>query len=373
MDELRDLALGLAEGQAATASALERVGKATSPDAARWAFAQWELRKRAKAKFARADAMLFVREALEQATHERVAAYHAFLFPTGALVADLTVGIGADLIALAARGPALGFELDPERAEYARHNLAVHGLNAEVRVSDSLRWLSGEPDVRYAFADPARRVEGRRTLRLDEFAPDPSALAEGLRRLDLGVMKLSPMLNDDTLRGLTDSLRFVSFRDECREVLAQFGSQAEQGVQSVHVESGETLDSSILPAAVETPGGFLYDADPAAIRAHALGTLCARYGLSPLGDSNGYLTGDTLAETPWLRPYRVLYHGKADAKTTKKALRDLDAATPELKQRQAGLDLIKERKQYAMEGKRPVSLAIWLVGRSARHTILEAA
>lgn len=306
-----------------------------------------------------------MREALEQATHERVAAYHASLFPDGALVADMTAGIGADLIALAARGPVVGFELDAERAEYARHNLDVYGLEGEVRVQDSL--AAAPPE--YAFADPARRVEGRRTLKLDEFSPDPRVITERFRGLALGVMKLSPMLRDDDLESLGVGLEFLSFGDECREALVLAGREAKPGRWAVHIETGARIEAKDPTASTDTPEEFLFDADPAAVRAHALGAL----NLTSLGDSNGYLTGPEWVGSPWLRTYRVLHHGKADAKTTKAALRSLEAGTPELKQRGAGLDLIRERKAYAMDGKRAVSLVIWPVGRSLRHTIVEIA
>lgn len=312
-----------------------------------------------------------MREALEQATHERVAAYHASLFPEGVLVADMTVGIGADLIALAARGPVIGFELDEERAEYARHNLAVYGKQGEVRAEDSVDWMAQKGEVQYAFADPARRVEGRRTLQLEEFAPNPLTLADLFSRLKLGIIKLTPMLSDEALRGLGARVDFLSFGNECREALVLLGSEAEPGIFAVHVESGERLAAGYPPLAVEEPSEYLYDADPAAVRAHGLGTLCDQFDLHPLGDSNGYLTGSALIQSPWLRSYRVLYQGKADVKTTKRALRDLDAATPEFKQRGAGLDLIKERQTYTMSGSRAVSIAVWKNGKSLRHAILE--
>jgi len=164
-------------------------------------------------------------------------------------------------------------------------------------------------------------------------------------------------------------VQFISFDGECREALVLMGAAAPTGTRAVHVESGASLTPAEAPGAVETPDGFLYDADPAAVRAHALGALCGQ--LRPLGDSNGYLTGPEEGDSPWLRRYRVLYSGKADPKTTRKMLRDLSAATPELKQRGAGLDLLKERKVYATDGNREVSLVIWKIGKSLRHTIVE--
>src|SRR5579862_2583969 len=93
-------ALETVRGWEPTAANLSKAGKLLSPELARGAFGQWELRRRAKAKFERAEEMWFGREALEQATHEQVARYHASLFPAGALVHDLTTGLGGDLIAL---------------------------------------------------------------------------------------------------------------------------------------------------------------------------------------------------------------------------------------------------------------------------------
>jgi hypothetical protein len=150
-----------------------------------------------------------------------------------------------------------------------------------------------------------------------------------------------------------------------------FGEEAGAGVSAVHIESEEVLPEGGGGLSIDEPRAYLHDADPAAIRAHTLGTLCGLFDLRMLGDSNGYLTGDGEVCSPWLRSYRVLYHGKADVKVTRKALRDLGAATPELKQRAAGLDLQKERGIYRSDGSRSVSLAIWPLGRSLRHTILE--
>ena len=357
----------MARDRLASASEIQRVAKATSPEAAGWAFGQWELRSRGKAKFARAVEMLFVREALEQATHEAVAAYHGSLFPGGELVADLTVGIGADLIALAARGPTLGYELDSERAEDAMHNLKVHGVSASIQVADSTEGAWG---FDLAFADPARRVDSRRTLDPAEFSPNPVELAERMAELKLGVMKLSPLLPDAFLESLAPRLEFVSYGGECREVLAIMGSDAEPGRFAVQVETGERISAEFPPVEVSTTRAFLYDADPSAVRAHALGTLCDQYGLFPLGSANGYLTGDEEIRSPWLRTYRVLYTGKGDAKTTRKALKELDAEVFEIKQRGVKADLAKTKKELSEKGKLLVSLVLWPDGSSLKHSLV---
>jgi hypothetical protein len=333
-------------------------------DAGRWAFTQIALREKGLTKFAHAPEMFFTREALEQASHELVAAYHASQFPTGALVADLTTGIGGDLLALARRGPTIGYDISVERMDYALHNLGVERLKSELRHGDALQ---SEWDFEYAFADPARRVEGVRTLDPGSFSPDPRILSQRMAGLRKGGIKLSPMLDDGVLEGMGPRLEFISLGRECREALVWLGREVVPGREAVHLESGQRLKAGPPPPQVEEPGEYFYEADSSAIRAHALGSL----GLSALGASNGYLTGSTLVTSPWVTGFRVLYHGKADLKSTARVLTELGSAIPELKQRGIKQDLAAIRRSLTHQGRRITYLAIWPVGPSLRHTILE--
>lgn len=361
-------ALERSAGVEPTASNISRISKATSDEAATWAFTQWELRRRARVKFKLADRMLFTREALEQATHEEVAAYHASRFPEGALVADLTCGIGADLIALAKRGPAIGYDIDEERARYARWNAHVHGFEVEVRVEDS---LAGAWDLEYAFVDPARRSSGKRLADPNDFSPNPLEVGSRFAKLKRGGMKLSPMLQDKFLEGFCGALEFISFGGECREAMVWLGSEVQTSRKAVQVESGEMLDAGDEPVVAAEPTEFFFEADPAAIRAHCLGTLCDRFNLLALGDSNGYLTGDAYIRCVWLKAYKVLYTGKADTSLTKRLLQDLDVKVADIKQRGVGIDLQKLKKSLATDAAREVLLAVWPMGASHRHTIIE--
>lgn len=360
LDSLRTQALALAQGREADANAIADVAAQTSPEAAAWAFTQWRLRERAKRKFARAEQMLFSAEALEQATHEQVAAYHASLFPIGTLVGDLTTGIGGDAIAQARRGPVLGYEPDVARAALARHNLAAHGLAGEVREADC---LGDEWSFEHAFADPARRVEGRRTLRMDEFQPDPKELAERMKGLRLGAIKLSPLLKDEELMALGGRVEFLSHESECKEALVVLGvDSGEPGYEAVHIESGERLAGSPTPRRMtltDEPETWFFEADPAAIRAHALPVLAERYDLFPLGRSNGYLTGRRNVESPWLKAYRIVGFAPTDPRQAGRALTELNAATPAVKTRSANIDPFEFGRKLRLKGRRNLVLAFF--------------
>lgn len=404
MDKLKMAALNLSEALAPAPKNILKVAEEVGEEASRWAFLQWDLRRRAKAKFARADEMLFDREGLEMATPEAVAAYHASQFMRGETVADLTCGIGSDLIALARRGPVIGFEVDEERAEIAQFNLAVHGLDARIVQADSLlpggelgRGCEGEdivhgaagsfdraqddvspypagvahPQFDAAFADPARRGGGRRFVNADEFAPNPNLIAERMRKMRLGGIKLSPMLPDDFLVGFGGRLEFVSFGRECREALVWLGRDSGGGRWAVHVEKGERLMERPLPPSSDKLGRYLFDCDPAAVRAHVIGTLCESFELTPVGDSNGYLTSDEITESPWLRGYRVLWTGKGDRKATQVAISSLGGRIVEVKARGLKETADSVRAKFKAVGERPLILVVWRVGKSLRHAIVE--
>lgn len=361
----REVALGLAQGLKPSAGNIDRVARATSSKLAAWAFLQWELRAKAAAKeLPNAEHMLLTREALEQASHFRVAQYHASLFPNDVLVADLTCGVGSDLLALAKHGQSRGYEIDPERLEYAEWNLRMNGIMADLRLEDSLaaRW-----EFEYALADPARRVEGRRTLDPEDFSPNPRALAERMAGLRLGLMKLSPLLPDAFLEGLGPRLEFVSLGGECREALVHCGSEASGGRFAVHVETGERLAAREV-SVVEEPLEFFYEADPAAIRAHALGSVD---GVVGLGDSNGYLTSGEEVPSAWLTAYRVLASGPFDLKSVRRRAGELGAGAVVVKSRAPGMDVVKLGKALKGDGKMPLIVALYLLGRSVRYAVLE--
>lgn len=315
-----------------TPKQVQKLGTLLGEDLARWAIAQARSREKASAHFQLADRMLFTPEALEQCTHPGLAVWRGSRFPTDVLVADITCGIGSDLIALAARGPVVGYELDPERALYARHNLSVCGFEGAVHVKDG---LTASEDYRYA--DPARRSGGVRTYDPDHFAPPPAKVASQFRETRLSAMKLTPLLKDSDLETYGPRLEFVSFGGECREALVWAGSDAEPGRFAAHVESGEFLVASEPPARTGAAKRYLFDPNPAMVRAHAMG----HFSAEALGVPWGFLTGDEPIQSPWLRVYRVLEDMAFDERRLKSALKAHGGGQPVLKQRGPKLDLAK--------------------------------
>ena len=364
-------ALELTRGVVPTPNAIANLSKHLGSEHIRWAFTIWSLRDRARAKFVKANEMLFVTEALEQATHEAVASYHASQFPKDVLVCDLTAGIGSDLIALARRGPAIGYEINQERSEFAKHNLAVNDLEASVIVQSC---LDATWDFEYAFSDPGRRLGGRRLKDPSDFMPDPDELSSRMKSLMLGGIKLSPLIDDRYLESLGPRLEFVSFERECREAIVWTGALAEAGRFAVLLGTGGVhrikVSDSQWAESVDSADGYLYEADPAAIRAHALPDLGGELGMKLLGDSNGYLTSNEVAESIWLRRYSVIDQCPFDEKTVRSLLRKLGGGRPILKVRGAKIDVGSWSKRLTLPGDGQPIIAIYPIGKSLRAIIL---
>src|SRR5690349_602162 len=87
-------------GDAARLRELTRLRRLAPPERAAAAYEIALLRRRAAAKFARAAALYFTREALEQASGETIAAYRAGRYGAHATVADLCCGAGGDTLTL---------------------------------------------------------------------------------------------------------------------------------------------------------------------------------------------------------------------------------------------------------------------------------
>ena len=157
------------------------------------------LRQRAVSKFARADQMYFTREALEQASGERIAAYRAERFEAYARVGDFCCGIGGDTLSLAQRTQVHAVDFDPLRLAMARENAQVHGIQERVqfiegdltRMTLSTALPIALPNIEAIFFDPARRISGNRLFKLADYSPPrlsrgrrpPPAIARRPRRL----------------------------------------------------------------------------------------------------------------------------------------------------------------------------------------------
>ena len=291
--------------------------------------------------------MLFVEEALEQATAWPVALYRARrihnLAPSGPVL-DLGCGIGGDLLALAQFRPVVGFELDPLRAAFARANAAAVGEAASLHpvIVHTGDWVAaldaGElPAAAAAFADPARRDKTRRLFGLQAMQPPLSALLRVQGRVPALAVKVAPGVRDEELPAGA-AVEFISHEGVCKEAVLWFGPLAEGAPRRAAVHDGSEwhlLESAGAPPPVGdlAPGQILYEPDPAVIRAGALAELCAHLDAHLFEPSIAYLVAGTSRPTPFARAFAVRELFPFSLKRLNARLQELGIGNLEIKKR----------------------------------------
>lgn len=353
-----------------------RLRRSLSAECVRLLSQQFELRRRARAKFTAAERLFFTPLGLEQSTDEAVAQYKARRVAPDGPIADLCTGIGGDLLALAARGPTLGVELDPTVGWLAAANLAALGHSASsLCVGDATRL-----DLRSAFAwhiDPNRRPDGRKTSQVEFGRPSGEELAALLATNANAAIKLSPAAAaPDKWQG-SGELEWISRGGECRQQVAWLGSlTGEPGRRRATLvdKRGESLRTIVGDEATAAPiaqqlGRYVYEPDAAVRAARLDGALAAEHGLEQLAPQVAYFTGDALLDDPALASFEVLADLPCDRRRLRALCRERGVGPLEVKKR--GVDLDPARLQAELSGPGDLT-AVLLVYRhgDGAHAIL---
>jgi SAM-dependent methyltransferase len=355
----------LAEQEMTPQSHLQLVGRLREELAPELSHALLEtalLRRQATAKFSRAEAMYFTREALEQATAEPVAAHRAARFAAAGLatVADLGCGIGGDALALAASQRVIGIERDRLRLEMARHNVAAYGHARRFQpLQADLAELPPLP-VSAFFFDPARRDEqGRRLYSVAGYRPPLSLLNRWRQRVPHGAAKVSPGIDYGELPPDAE-VEFISLDGDVREALLWYGAlRSPAQRRATLLPSGATItdrDQLAEPVPTGPPDEYLYEPDGAVIRAHLVEALAQQLGAGRIDEKIAYLTASRAQPTPFARCYRLEEALPFQLKRLRHWLRAHDVGEVTVKKRGSPLEPQELQRQLRLAGSRSVIL-----------------
>ena len=311
------------------------------------------LRLQARAKFTRAAAMYFTREALEQASGERLSRYRAARYAGLRVVADLGSSIGGDTLGLAAQARVLAVDRDPLRLALARENLRAYGLAEHVEwvQTDLNEWPL--PAVDGFFCDPARRSGNRRRFSVHDYEP-PLSVIDGWRaRGPAGGVKLSPGVDLAELAGYAAEVEFISVEGELKEATLWLGPLRTPAITRratrLDAEATHTLLPDPAAEASPPPAGpplaYLYEPDPAILRAGVVVTLAAQLGARQIDADIAYLTSETLTPTPWARAFAIEEALPFQLKRLRERLRQLNVGRVTVKKRGSPIapeDLIQQ-------------------------------
>jgi hypothetical protein len=353
------------EGQAALAAAVElrptektllasqqHLRKHFPDELAKAAIETALLRQKAVGKFTLADRMYFTRKALEQSSGETISTYRANRLAGFGPVGDLCCGIGGDLIGLSAVAEVVAIDADPLRLAMAEENLRAYGRH------DRGRFILGDvlsvalTDLGGAFLDPDRRPAGQRRLRLRDYAPPFDALRSRLEPgFPLGV-KVAPGVPWDDLRAHDAEAEFISVAGELKECVLWFGPLKSAGRRAtvLPLAASLTADAPADPADPGAPLAYLYDPDPAVVRAGLVADLARGLAARPVDAEIAYLTSDRYIPTPFARCYGVEEAMPFHARQLGDRLRSMKVGLVTLTKRGSAVDVDELRRKWKLSG-----------------------
>jgi SAM-dependent methyltransferase len=341
------------------------------PDLVAAALTQQALRMSARAKFTRADRMLFTRAGLEQASSELAARHSAARLASFATVADLCCGIGGNLAALAGAGAGgrgagggrrvVAVDRDLTSLEFARHNAAAYGAAGPVTpvCADVREFVAAVPPgtVDAVFVDPARRA-GDRRLR--------AGLSEPSLEWCLDLAGWAPAVCIKAAPGLPRELvppgweaEFLAVGRGLKEALLWSPALASAPRRATILPGGDTLTPEPGPVVpVGAPGEFLLDPSPAVTRAGLVEDLARRVGARKIDSMIAFLATDREVSTPFARTLRVLESMPWNEKQAARRLRQLGIGAADIRRRglAGDVELIRRRLGLRGEGRATIVL-----------------
>jgi hypothetical protein len=315
------------------------------------------LRREAETKFPQADKMYFTREALEQATSWEIAAYRAKRYTGFDKILDLGCSIGADTLALGKIAPTTGIDRDLLRLAIARQN-AIN-LNVPAKFVQSnlhhLPFKLGVSTNTAIFCDPARRQDHRRAFSVEQYSPPLSIINAWLPHIPALSVKVSPGVKLEELYGYDCEVEFISLNGELKEAVLWFGPFKTADRRSTLLPGPHTLTDEQQPQLpLSEPKAYIYEPDPAILRAGLVATLGKQINGAQLDSEIAYLTADLYTPTPFGRAWEVEDWMPFQLKKLRAALRERNVGPVTVKKRGSPItpeELIRELRLEGEEEK----------------------
>ncbi len=275
---------------------------------------------------------------MEQASSEHTARFKAGLY-SGKKMLDLTGGLGVDSFFFSRQFESVTYvEQNAELLAAARHNFAQLGATnvyfEHCSAEDFLEKTTQDFDLIYL--DPARRDERKgKVFQLADCSPDVLKIKDlMLKKSPRVLLKTAPLLD---LRLAAGQLRQVSkiwvvaSDGDCREVLYLLEREAPPleaiSIQAVSLESrpirfdklSEIFTFSLAEeqeavAPFSTPQNFLYEPNPAILKAGAFRSFAQRFGLSKLHANTHLYTSTEFCPDLPARSFAIEHLVKYDRK-----------------------------------------------------------
>jgi hypothetical protein len=168
-------------------------------------------------------------------------------------------------------------------------------------------------------------------------------------------VKISPGVRLDEVNTYDAEIEFISLQGELKEAVLWFGPLKTSRRRATLLPGGHSLSFEEEPdLPVDEPGAYLYEPDPAVLRAGMVRNLGQILGAAQLDPEIAYLTGDIKKPTPFARVWAVADWFPFGLKRLRAYLREQGVGRIIVKKRGSPLepdDLIRELR-----------LKGWLIG-----------
>jgi predicted RNA methylase len=342
------------------------------------ALTQQSLRVSGLAKFGRAQAMLFTRAGLEQASSEAAARHSADRFRSFTSVADLCCGIGGNLSALAAVTASaagrqvLAVDADLASLEFARHNAAVYGPAPVTAVCADVRDLrlsrpgrrsrpdagsAALPGVDAVFIDPARRSGGRR-LPAGRCEPPLRWCLDLAGQVQAVGIKSAPGLRHELVPAGWE-LEFVAVGRDLKEAMLWSPALATARRRATVLPGGTSLVAGPGPEIpVAAPGAYLFDPSPAVTRAGLVEELARQLGAWKIDPMIAFLSGDRELRTPLARTLRIIESAPWNEREFARRLNALGVGAADIRRRGLAGDVAQIHRSLNLRGPERATVVI---------------
>jgi hypothetical protein len=250
-------------------------------------------------------------------------------------------------------------DADPVTAECAAANVAAAGLDDLVRVECADARTVRVEDYDAVFADPARRkAGGGRVFDPKAYSPPWDFVAGLATRIPRTVLKLAPGIAHELLPPGAEG-EWVSVGGDLVEAAFWCGPLAGVPRRATLLPGGHVLTGSGAEKAPVGPvGSFLYDPDPAVVRAHLVAEFAAEIGGRLADPDIAYVYTDEPVDTPYGRRLEITDVLPFSLKRLRALLRERRVGRLEIRKRGSALEPDQLRRQLRLAGPEAASMVL---------------
>ena len=318
---------------------------------------QVNLQKKALNKMPFAEKWLWTEKNLQQASTFHLAQYHGTLFERYDTVADICCGIGADLLFIS-KGKQRCYAVDNDEniLRIARYNMHYFQRNNIVYQHIPAEKFSA--DCEAVYVDPDRRTADRRLVEIQKFSPNIDTIEKLIKTYSNVAVKLTPTLDYEDKKFSEYSFDFVSVNGELKECLLRSGTLKHKK-QAVILPKGVVFSEKRHPNTdIATVGQWLFEPDPAIIRAHLVNDLACECNMKRIDENIALLTTDSVPDEIYGKKYQVVTYFDYNLKGLNNYLKSKHIGILDIKTRGFSETVENFRSKLRLHGKEKATIFI---------------